>query len=131
MREADFTEASPGRLVPAATLDGRYWPAFVPDPLLPAIVWDDDTVWLMSQADQALSRLAGRAASLPSPSLLSQPMAMREAVTSSGIEGTTSNIAEVYQFQVSGMVRDPDDAREVANHVGLCALAYKSCRICQ
>ncbi len=117
MREADFTEASPGRLVPAATLDGKYWPAFVPDPLLPAIVWDDDTVGLMSQADQALSRLAGRAASLPSPSLLSQPMAMREAVASSGIEGTTSNIAEVYQFQVSGTVRDPDDAREVANHV--------------
>ena len=116
MRESDFTEASPGRLVPAATLDGQYWPAFVPDPLMPAVVWNDKTIVLLSRADRALSRLEGRAAGLPSPYLLSQPMAMREAVASSGIEGTTSNIAEIYQFQLDGAVKDPDDAREVSNY---------------
>ena len=116
MRESDFTEASPGRLVPAATLDGQYWPAFVPDPLMPAVVWNDKTIVLLSRADRALSRLEGRAAGLPSPYLLSQPMAMREAVASSGIEGTTSNIAEIYQFQLDGAVNDPDDAREVSNY---------------
>ena len=116
MRESDFTEASPGRLVPAATLDGQYWPAFVPDPLMPAVVWNDKTIVLLSRADRALSRLEGRAAGLPSPYLLSQPMAMREAVASSGIEGTTSNIAEIYQFQLDGVVNDPDDAREVINY---------------
>ena len=116
MRESDFTEASPGRLVPAATLDGQYWPAFVPDPLMPAVVWNDKTIVLLSRADRALSRLEGRAAGLPSPYLLSQPMAMREAVASSGIEGTTSNIAEIYQFQLDGVVNDPDDAREVSNY---------------
>ena len=116
MRESDFTEASPGRLVPAATLDGQYWPAFVPDPLMPAVVWNDKTIVLLSRADRALSRLEGRAAGLPSPYLLSQPMAMREAVASSGIEGTTSNIAEIYQFQLDGVVKDPDDAREVSNY---------------
>ena len=41
MREEDFTEASPGRLVAAATLDGNYWPAFVPDPLPPEINWNE------------------------------------------------------------------------------------------
>lgn len=117
MRESDFTDASPGRLVPADTLDGKYWPAFVPDPLMPAVVWSDRTIALLSRADRALSRLDGRAAGLPSPSLLSQPMMMRESVASSGIEGTTSNIAEVYQFQLDGRSKDPDDAREVANHV--------------
>ena len=116
MRESDFTEASPGRLVPAATLDGQYWPAFVPDPLMPAVVWNDKTIVLLSRADRALSRLEGRAAGLPSPYLLSQPMAMREAVASSGIEGTTSNIAEIYQFQLDGAVKDPDDAREVSSY---------------
>ena len=35
MRESDFTDGSPGKLVPAATLDGRYWPAFVPRPATP------------------------------------------------------------------------------------------------
>ena len=116
MRESDFTDACPGYLVPAATLDGNYWPAFVPYPLMPAVVWNDRTIALLSRADRALSRLEGRAAGLPSPDLLSQPMIMRESVASSSIEGTTSNIAEVYQFQLDGTGKDPDDAREVANH---------------
>lgn len=117
MREADFTDASPGTLVPAATLDGRYWPAFVPNPLPPAINWSDSTVSLLSRADQALSRLDGRAADLPTPYLLIHPMLSREAVASSRIEGSTSNLAEVYQFQLSDIARDRDDAEEVANHV--------------
>ena len=117
MREADFTDVSPGMLVPAATLDGRYWPAFVPNPLPPAINWSDSTVSLLSRADQALSRLDGRAADLPTPYLLIHPMLSREAVASSRIEGSTSNLAEVYQFQLSDIARDRDDAEEVANHV--------------
>ena len=44
-------------------------------------------------------------------------MVTREAVASSSIEGTTSNIVEVYQFQLDGMAEDPEDAHEVANHV--------------
>lgn len=117
MRKTDFIDASPGYLVPAATLDGKYWPAFVPDPLFPAIIWNDTTVDLLSQADRALSRLEGRSAGMSSSSLLSQPMAVRESVASSGIEGTTSNIAEVYQFQLGATARDPHDAREVLNHM--------------
>ena len=117
MRESDFTDASPGALVPAATLDGNYWPAFVPNPLPPAIHWSDSTVALLSRADRALSRLDGRAAELPTPYLLIHPMLSREAVASSRIEGSTSNLSEVYQFQLSEAARDRDDAEEVANHV--------------
>ena len=117
MRESDFNDASPGRLAPAAALDGRYWPAFVPNPLPPAINWSDTTVGLLSRADQALSRLDGRAGDLPNPYLLIHPMLSREAVASSRIEGSTSNLAEVYQFQLSDIARDRDDAEEVANHI--------------
>ena len=117
MRESDFTDASPGSLVPAATLDGRYWPAFLPNPLPPIISWSDGIVNLLSRADQALSRLDGRAADLPTPYLLIHPMLSREAVASSRIEGSTSNLAEVYQFQLSDVTRDRDDAEEVANHI--------------
>ena len=117
MRESDFNDASPGRLVPAATLDGRYWPAFVPNPLPPTINWSDALVSLLSRADRALSRLDGRAGDLPNPYLLIQPMLSREAVASSRIEGSTSNLAEVYQFQLSDIARDRDDAEEVANHI--------------
>ena len=65
MRESDFTDASPGRLVAAQMLDGSDWPAFVPDPLPPELTWSQTTVGLLSQADQALSRLNGRASSMP------------------------------------------------------------------
>lgn len=100
MRETDFTAASPGRLVAADTLDGRYWPAFVPNSLPPSIEWSGDTVALLSGADRALSELNGRAAALPNPYLLIRPLSTREAVASSGIEGTTSTIAELYQYQL-------------------------------
>lgn len=117
MRESDFTATSPGRLVAADTLDGSYWPAFVPDPLPPAMTWSSETVYLLSNADRSLSELNGRAAALPNPYLLLLPLTAREAVASSGIEGTTSNLAELYQFQLDGITRDRDDAEELDNHV--------------
>ena len=117
MRETDFTSASPGQLVPAATLDGNYWPAFVPDSLPPSINWNEELVALLSRADRALSRLDGRASDLPSPYILIGPMTAREAVASSRIEGSTSTIAEVYQFQLAGMAPNRDDAEEVHNHI--------------
>ena len=117
MRESDFTAASPGRLVAAHTLDGSYWPAFVPNPLPPAMTWSSETVYLLSNADRSLSELNGRAAALPNPYLLLLPLTAREAVASSGIEGTTSNLAELYQFQLDGITRDRDDAEELDNHV--------------
>ena len=117
MRETDFTDASPGHLVPAATLDGNYWPAFVPDPLPPSIHWNETLATLLSRADRVLGRLDGRASGLPSPYLLIGPMTAREAVASSRIEGSTSTIAEVYQFQLAGMSPDRDDAEEVNNHI--------------
>ena len=117
MRESDFTKDSPGRLVAADVLDGSYLPAFVPSPLPPSIAWGEETVALLSDADRTLSQLNGRAAALPNPYLLLQPLAAREAVASSGIEGTTSNLAELYQFQLDGITRDRDDAEELDNHV--------------
>ncbi len=117
MRDTDFTDASPGQLVAAQTLDGSYWPAFVPHPLPPELTWTDATVALLSQADRALSRLNGRAASMPNPHLLIGPMTTREAVASSSIEGTTSDFPDLYQFQLDGTAPDRDDAEEVDNHV--------------
>lgn len=127
MRESDFTVDSPGRLAAADTLDGQYWPAFVPDPLMPAIAWRDQTVALLSKADRALSRLDGRAADLPNPHLMVGFATGREAVASSSIEGTTSDIAELYQYRMAGAIRDRDDTQEVNNYV--LALEYGLARL--
>lgn len=129
MRESDFTSDSTGRLVAAATLDGKYWPAFVPAPIPPEIRWDEETAALLSRADQALSRLDGRGSGLLDQSLMLQtadlraplwvfgPMTAREAVASSRIEGSTSSIEELYRYQAGGMTRDRFDSEEVNNYV--------------
>lgn len=117
MRESDFTESSPGRLVPADMLDGSYWPAFVPNPLPPAIEWSSDLVRLLSNADWALSRLDGRGADLPDPNLLIGPMSTREAVASTRIEGGLSDIVGLYQYQVADVDDERGYAEEVDNHI--------------
>ena len=117
MRESDFTESSPGRLVPADMLDSSYWPAFVPNPLPPAIEWSSDLVRLLSNADWALSRLDGRGADLPDPNLLIGPMSTREAVASTRIEGGLSDIVGLYQYQVADVDDERGYAEEVDNHI--------------
>ena len=117
MRESDFTAASPGRLVPADTLDGSYWPAFVPNPLPPTVNWSNQTVGMLSQADWALSRLDGRGADLPDPHLLIGPMSTREAVASTRIEGGLSDILDIYQYQIDENSDEDHHAEEVDNHI--------------
>lgn len=117
MRETDFTDASPGRLVPADTLDGSYWPAFVPNPLPPRINWSNKTVALLSGADWALSHLDGRGADLPDLHLLIGPMSTREAVASTRIEGGLSDILDIYQYQIDEGSDEDHDAEEVDNHI--------------
>lgn len=129
MRESDFTDASPGRLVPADTLDGSYWPAFVPNPLPPAIEWSSELVNLLSNADWALSRLDGRGADLPDPNLLIGPMSAREAVASTRIEGGLSDIIGLYQYQITDTDDDRRDAEEVNNHIK--ALRFGLARIAE
>ncbi len=117
MRETDFTDTSPGRLVPADTPDGSYWPAFVPNPLPPPINWSNQTVGLLSHADWALSRLDGRGADLPDPHLLIGPMSTREAVASTRIEGGLSDILGLYQYQIDEGNDEDYHAEEVDNHI--------------
>ncbi len=117
MRETDFTDVSPGRLVPADTFDGSYWPAFVPNPLPPKINWSNKTVALLSRADWALSHLDGRGADLPDPHLLIGPMSTREAVASTRIEGGLSDILGIYRYQIDESSDEDHYAEEVDNHI--------------
>lgn len=114
MNPADFTEDKNGRLLKTA-LD--YW-AFVPNPLPPHIDLKWELVNHLSEADRALSELAGTARTLPNPHLLIGPFIRREAVLSSRIEGTQASLSDLLFFEASGTI-DPrvPDTREVANYV--------------
>ena len=114
MNPADFTEEKNGRLLKTQR---DYW-AFLPNPLPPQLTLSWDLVNQLSEADRALSELAGTARTLPNPHLLIGPFIRREAVLSSRIEGTQASLSDLLFFEASGSV-DPKapDAREVANYV--------------
>lgn len=112
MRREDFTTGAPNRLVDTA--DGV--PAFVPDPLPPSLAPTWDTVQLLSDADRALSLLAGIGGQLPNPQLLIQPFLRREAVLSSRIEGTVTTLRQLLLFEATPS-RAATDVLEVRNYV--------------
>lgn len=111
----DFKVLRAGRLVRAV---GGY-DAFMPAPQPPALEYDDAFVRLLSEADAGLSELSGMARLLPNPRLLIAPFIRREAVYSSRIEGTQTNLAQLLLDEVAPGAdsRIPEDVKEVRNYV--------------
>src|SRR5439155_115195 len=110
-----FRAPEAGRIVRAK---GGY-DAFLPAPLPPKLVYDDELVLALSRADAALSELSGLGRHLPNPHLLIAPYVRREAVLSSRIEGTMTTLRELLLEEVAegAARRDPADVREVRNYV--------------
>ncbi|MEX0885882.1 MAG: Fic family protein [Phycisphaeraceae bacterium] len=114
METSDFTPASPGRLTRAVSGG----PAFVPNPLPPAIPWDDELVSTTAAAAAALGRLAEVGQMMANPHLLIRPFLRREAVLSSQIEGTQASFDDLLLFELDEKVEQRvPDVREVANYV--------------
>ena len=115
MNPEDFRSPKAGKVI--RTPQG-YW-AFLPVPLPPDLVYEPDLVLALSRADAALSELSGLGRHLPNPHLLIAPYVRREAVLSSRIEGTKTNLADLLLEEVeSGASEQADsDVREVRNYV--------------
>ncbi len=131
MRGSDFSEHAPGRLVKAVGPTGDYW-AYVPHPLPPPLVYDAEMVEILSGADRALGELSGVGRTVPNPHLLIGPFLRREAVSSSRIEGTITDLRQLVLFEAapkSGDVESDEwaDRQEVLNYVT--ALEYGLARL--
>lgn len=114
MDPSEFSTASHGRVVRAS--QGYF--AFVPSPLEPEINLDIEIVRTLSDADRAISELAGIARTLPNPHLLIGPFVRREAVLSSRIEGTQASFSDLLLFEAANLREtEVPDVREVANYV--------------
>jgi Fic family protein len=118
-----FRDSPSGRLMQVGQGETAYW-AFVPTPLPPTLVPDWELAHGLSEADRALSELAGVGRTMPNPHLLIGPFMRREAVLSSRIEGTQADIVDLYAYEVGqlplpGMELPPSEAdvREVLNYV--------------
>ncbi|HUT98862.1 MAG TPA: Fic/DOC family N-terminal domain-containing protein [bacterium] len=112
------------------TPSGRYFKlheevfAFIPEPLPPKIDYDKEMINLLVEANGALGELRGLARMTPDPNLFVRPFMNREAVLSSKIEGTETEIEELLAYQ-GGQLRLPvqpgepaqRDLREVVNYV--------------
>ena len=114
MQPSDFTQTKYGKLIKGPH---GYW-AYVPYPLPPDIDITLDLVRELSEADRALSELAGIARTLPNPHLLIGPFIRREAVLSSRIEGTQASISDLFFFEAADLrEKEVPDVREVSNYV--------------
>lgn len=106
---------STDRGVVRKTLEG-YW-AFHPKPLPRRLDLPADVVMLLDEATAAVNRLGGVGRLLPNPHLLIGPHLRIEAVLSSRIEGTKTDIPQLLRLE-AGQTPPPteaDDAHEVAN----------------
>lgn len=105
---------APGRVV--RSLAGHW--TYDPDPLPPALAFSPDLVHHLSEADRALGELAGLGRMIPNPHLLIRPFLRREAILSSRIEGTQTDLEQLLQYE-ERPEKDPpgSDAREVGNYV--------------
>ncbi len=98
---------------------GAYW-AFHPKPIPRALEFTSDVVGMLDRATGALHRLAGVGRLLPNPQMLIVPYVRLEAVLSSRIEGTQSNVTDILRFEAGddesvGELRS--DAQEVHNYM--------------
>jgi Fic family protein len=103
------------------TLGGYY--AYVPPKLPPKIGITWALASKLSEADRAVSQLAGIARTLPNPHLLIDPFMRREAVLSSRIEGTQASLSDLFAYEAShtnqSLANRPhrSDVQEVHNYV--------------
>ena len=89
-----------------------YFPATIPRTLdLPA-----STVRLLADAEGALGQLAGVGRLIRNPDLLIRPYLLREALSSTRIEGTQASMAEVFETDAAGGAPNAD-VEEVVNYI--------------
>ncbi|MCY3538630.1 MAG: Fic family protein [bacterium] len=115
MRPESFQSTERGKV--RRTLEG--YRAFYPEPLPRHLDMDAETVVLLDEATAALNRLGGIGLHLPNPHLLIGTYLRLEAVLSSRIEGTSTEIPELLRHE-TGQPLAPaqlSDAREVANYI--------------
>jgi Fic family protein len=121
LREIDFDGNAPGRLTKESGIHGSYL-AFVPNRLPPAIELGMETIRRLADAERAIGELDGIGRLIPNPMLI-RSFIRREAVSSSRIEGTVTDVEQLVLFEVDQTDDDQrDDRQEVLNYMN--ALLY-------
>lgn len=113
MKRADFIDSPSGRL--ASTVQGQW--AFVPNDLPPPDLDLAPLTSAVARASQLLGELNGISRTLPDPYLLIRPLQVREALTSSSMEGTFTTVNDLLLLEAGAPERGgASDTREVRNY---------------
>ena len=96
------------------TIGPHGYVAYFPAPIPRAVELPASTTRLLADAEASLGRLAGIGRFLPGPNLLVRPYLLREALSSTRIEGTRATMTEVLEVDASGEKPNPDVEEVVA-----------------
>jgi Fic family protein len=113
----DLTKYPATRFGEARRTPGRHsYVAYFPAPIPRELTLPASTVKLLAEAEGALGQLAAVGRLVPNPDLLLRPYLLREAVSSTRIEGTQATIGEILDADAAGGSKSPD-VEEVVNYV--------------
>lgn len=96
---------------------GRHgYVAYFPAPIPRAVELPTATIRLLTDAEAALGMLSGVGQLVPNPHLLIRPYLLREALSSTRIEGTQASLFDVLEFEATGETPNAD-VEEVLNYI--------------
>lgn len=96
---------------------GRHgYVAYFPSPIPRSVDLPGSTIRLLADAEASLGRLAGVGQLVPNPYLLIRPYLLREALSSTRIEGTQASLADVFEADALGDTPNAD-VEEVLNYI--------------
>ena len=96
---------------------GRHgYVAYFPAPIPRAVELPAATIRLLADAEAALGTLSGVGQLVPNPHLLIRPYLLREALSSTRIEGTQASLFDVLEFEATGEAPNAD-VEEVLNYI--------------
>lgn len=116
MDKSKFGPTSPGRLIPISGPNFQHV-AFVPDPLPTEIALSTFIQTRMSEADRAVGRLDLSSQRLANPLVLVRPTLIREAVSTSALEGTYAPFRDVLEADVMGEESTTSEVHEIRNYI--------------
>ena len=98
------------------TLGRHGYVAYFPAPIPRTLDLPSATIRLLAEAEAALGTLSGVGRLVPNPHLLIRPYLLREALSSTRIEGTQASLLDVLEVEASGEAPNAD-VEEVLNYI--------------
>ena len=112
-------ETRAGRLIRAGSGNAEYScfiPALLP-PDNPPIQYDDEMIYLLSEANRFIGRLDEVTDNLISPNYFVYMYARKEATLSSQIEGTQATFSDLIKAEAGIADEVPNDVKEIDNYI--------------